>query len=418
VGKLRSRVVAWFARRYLARARKKGFDLAKMPIPEPVLMPLRRDGLDPVAELGQLRAKEPVSKLPITFGVNFWLVTGYEEAKAVLSDTKAFSNDFANLTGAGATSQQDPGGLGFADPPVHTRLRKLLTPEFTMRRLSRLTPGIERIVEQQLDAIAAATGPVDLVQEFALPIPSLVICELLGVPYEDRGEFTERSARQLDSTIEPQERMRLADASREYMSDLVSRHREAPGDDLLGMLIREHSDDVTDDELIGIGNLLLIAGHETTSNMLSLGTLALLEHPDQLARVRDHPDSVDGAVEELLRWLTVVHGGFPRAATEDTTIGGHPVAAGELVVGSLVAANRDPAVVEQGDELDISRPPAPHLAFGHGIHHCLGAPLARIEMRVAFPALLRRFPTLRLDCEPEFRHRTLIYGLHRLPLAW
>jgi cytochrome P450 len=184
------------------------------------------------------------------------------------------------------------------------------------------------------------------------------------------------------------------------------------------MLIREHSDEVTDDELIGIGNLLLIAGHETTSNMLSLGTLALLEHPEQLARVRDDPASVDPAVEELLRWLGVVHGGFPRAATQDTTIGGHPVATGELVVSSLAAANRDPAVVEHGDDLDITRPPAPHLAFGHGIHHCLGAPLARIEMRVAFPALLQRFPSLRLAGEPDFRHRTLIYGLHRLPLAW
>ncbi|MDD7939310.1 cytochrome P450 [Actinomycetospora lutea] len=184
------------------------------------------------------------------------------------------------------------------------------------------------------------------------------------------------------------------------------------------MLIREHSDEVTDDELIGIGNLLLVAGHETTSNMLSLGTLALLEHPDQLARVRDDPVAVDGAVEELLRWLTVVHGGFPRAAMQDTTLGGHPVAAGDLVIASLAAANRDPALVDDADTLDITRPPVAHLAFGHGIHHCLGAPLARIEMRVAFPALLQRFPGLRLAGEPEFRHHTLIYGLHRLPLAW
>jgi cytochrome P450 len=284
--------------------------------------------------------------------------------------------------------------------------------------MRRLVPRVEEIVAQHLDAMEQAGPPAELVGDFALPVPSMVICELLGVPYEDRAGFTARSSRQLDSTIDVHERIQLADAARAYMADLVARHRADPGDDLLGMLIREHSDEVTDDELIGIGNLLLIAGHETTSNMLSLGTLALLEHPEQLARVRDDPASVDPAVEELLRWLGVVHGGFPRAATQDTTIGGHPVATGELVVSSLAAANRDPAVVEHGDDLDITRPPAPHLAFGHGIHHCLGAPLARIEMRVAFPALLQRFPSLRLAGEPDFRHRTLIYGLHRLPLAW
>jgi cytochrome P450 len=284
--------------------------------------------------------------------------------------------------------------------------------------MKRLVPRVEEIVAEHLDAMAQAGPPAELVGDFALPVPSMVICELLGVPYADRGEFTARSSRQLDSTIDVGERLRLADEARAYMTDLVARHRADPGEDLLGMLIREHAADITDAELVGIGNLLLIAGHETTSNMLSLGTLALLEHPDQLARVRDDPASVDAAVEELLRWLTVVHGGFPRAATRDTTVGGHPVAAGELVIGSLAAANRDPEVVERGDELDLSRTPAPHLAFGHGIHHCLGAPLARIEMRVAFPALLQRFPTLHLAGEPEFRHRTLIYGLHRLPLAW
>ena len=295
----------------------------------------------------------------------------------------------------------------------------MLTGEFTVRRMARLVPRVEEIVAEHLDAMEQAGPPADLVADFALPVPSMVICELLGVPYDDRGGFTERSARQLDSTIPHPERMRLADEARDYMAGLVDRHRAAPGDDLLGMLIREHADDVTDDELIGIGNLLLVAGHETTSNMLSLGTLALLEHPDQLARVRDDPDAVAPAVEELLRWITVVHGGFPRRVVEDTTIGGHPVRAGELVVSFLPAADRDPALVDDGETLDVTRVPTPHVAFGHGIHHCLGAPLARIEMRAAFPALLTRFPDLRVvDVDAEFRHRTLIYGLHRLRVAW
>ena len=386
----------------------------------------QRDGFTLLPEVEELRDAGETRRVATPFGHEATMVSRYADVRELHGDPERFRLDGVPappaLVAAGRDTaefrRRQAGNLLGQEPPDHTRLRRMLTGEFTVKRMKRLVPRVEEIVTEHLDAMEKAGPPAELVADFALPVPSMVICELLGVPYEDRGEFTERSARQLDSTIEPQERMRLADASREYMSDLVSRHREAPGDDLLGMLIREHSDDVTDDELIGIGNLLLVAGHETTSNMLSLGTLALLEHPDQLARVRDDPSAVDGAVEELLRRLTVVHGSFPRAVVEDTTLGGHPVAAGELVIASLVAANHDPEVVEHAEELDISRPPSPHLAFGHGIHHCLGAPLARIEMRVAFPALLQRFPGLRLAGEPEFRHRTLIYGLHRLPLAW
>jgi cytochrome P450 len=385
----------------------------------------QRDGFAVLDEVTALRDAGETARVRTPFGHEATMVSRWDDVRELHGDPQRFRLDAVPappaMVAAGRDTEEfrrrQAGNLLGQDPPDHTRLRRMLTGEFTVKRMKRLVPRVEEIVAEHLDAMAE-TGSAELVADFALPVPSMVICELLGVPYADRGGFTERSARQLDSTIELQERMRLADASREYMADLVARHRRAPGDDLLGMLIREHSDDVTDDELTGIGNLLLIAGHETTSNMLSLGTLALLEHPDQLARVRDDPAAVDGAVEELLRWLTVVHGGFPRAATHDTTIGGHPVAAGELVISSLAAANRDPAAVEGGEALDVTRAPSPHLAFGHGIHHCLGAPLARIEMRVAFPALLQRFPTLRLAGEPEFRHRTLIYGLHRLPLAW
>ena len=385
----------------------------------------QRDGFAVLDEVTALRDAGETARVRTPFGHEATMVSRWDDVRELHGDPQRFRLDAVPappaMVAAGRDTEEfrrrQAGNLLGQDPPDHTRLRRMLTGEFTVKRMKRLVPRVEEIVAEHLDAMAEA-GSAELVADFALPVPSMVICELLGVPYADRGGFTERSARQLDSTIEPQERMRLADASRDYMLDLVARHRRAPGDDLLGMLIREHSDDVTDDELIGIGNLLLIAGHETTSNMLSLGTLALLEHPDQLARLRDDPAAVDGAVEELLRWLTVVHGGFPRAATQDTTIGGHPVAAGELVISSLAAANRDPAAVEGGEDLDVTRAPSPHLAFGHGIHHCLGAPLARIEMRVAFPALLQRFPTLRLAGEPEFRHRTLIYGLHRLPLAW
>ena len=385
----------------------------------------QRDGFTLLPEVEALRASGETARVATPFGHEATMFSRYADVRELHGDPSRFRLDGVPappaLIAAGRDTaefrRRQAGNLLGQDPPDHTRLRRMLTGEFTVKRMKRLVPRVEEIVTEHLDAMEQA-GRAELVTDFALPVPSMVICELLGVPYDDRAEFTERSALSLDSTISAPERMRLADESRAYMTSLVDRHRADPGEDLLGMLIREHSDDVSDDELIGIGNLLLVAGHETTSNMLSLGTLALLEHPDQLARVRDDPSAVDAAVEELLRWLTVVHGGFPRAVVEDTTIGGHPVARGELVISSLAAANHDPEVVDRPDDLDITRAPAPHLAFGHGIHHCLGAPLARIEMRVAFPALLNRFPDLHLAGEPEFRHRTLIYGLRRLPLAW
>jgi len=231
---LRSRVGAWVGRKYLARTQKKGFNLAKMSfLPDAALMPLKRDGLDPLPELAAKRETEPISRIPLPFGMNAWLVSGYDEAKAVLANATAFSNDFTNLVGgnAGLTDDQNPGGLGFADPPAHTRLRKALTPEFTMRRLARLTPRIDAIVNGQLDAMAAAEGPIDLATMFALPIPSLTICELLGVPYEDRDEFQRQSGQRFVESPDHERREPLCDrrgddALRQYSGqDRGQRHR-------------------------------------------------------------------------------------------------------------------------------------------------------------------------------------------------
>jgi cytochrome P450 len=261
--------------------------------------------------------------------------------------------------------------------------------------------------------------PVDLVAEFALPVPSLVICELLGVPYADRAEFQERTNRQLDLSLPMQERMRLGEEGRAYMAGLVARAQADPGEDMLGMLVREHGDDLTADELTGIASLLLLAGHETTANMLGLGTLALLRHSDQLAVVRDEPDRVDAAVEELMRWLSIVHSGIVRVATTDTEIAGRRIAAGELVICGLSAANRDPELISDPDRFDVTRGGAGHVAFGHGVHHCLGAPLARMEMRIAYPALLRRFPGLaEVPGGAHFRTSHIIYGLTSLEVTW
>ncbi|BBZ06056.1 cytochrome P450 [Mycolicibacterium doricum] len=396
----------------------------------PALPPLhmQRNGFDPTAELREIRESAGVRMTKNAFGMDVYLVTRHDDVKAVLADHTRFSNTrppgFGGVGGALSDAEQarrQAGNLLANDPPEHSRLRRMLTPEFTLRRINRLEPRVVAIVDEHLDAMAKAGPPTDLVAGFALPIPSLVICELLGVPYADREEFQRRSARQLDLSLSIPERLALARQGREYMHSLVSRARRTPGDDILGMLVREHGDELIDDELVGIAGLLLLAGHETTSNMLGLGVLALLRHPEQLAAVRDDPAAVGPAVEELLRWLSIVHSGIPRITTTDVEVAGVAIPKGQLVVVSLPSANRDPALVEAPEALDIGRGTVGHLAFGHGVHHCLGAPLARMEMRIAFPALLRRFPTLTL-AEPfddvEFRSFHFIYGLRSLQVGW
>lgn len=390
---------------------------------------MRRNTFSPTPELREIRETAGVRTIISAFGMEVYLVTRHEDVKAVLSDHQRFSNGrppgFA-VAGAPAVSEEEAasaraGNLLGLDPPEHQRLRRMLTPEFTIRRMKRLEPRIAEIVDQQLDAMETAGAPVDLVDNFALPIPSLVICELLGVPYDDREDFQRRSARQLDLSIPIPDRLELQRQGRAYMGSLVERSRRRPGEDILGMMVREHGTEVTDDELIGVASLLLLAGHETTSNMLGLGTLALLRHPDQLAAVRDDPDAVAPAVEELLRWLSIVHSAIPRITTVDVEIAGVQIPAGQLVFASLPSGNRDPDFIDSPETLDIRRGAIGHLAFGHGVHHCLGAPLARMEMRIAFPALLRRFPTLALAedfDDVQFRSFHFIYGLKSLQVTW
>jgi cytochrome P450 len=397
----------------------------------PQLPPLymRRDAFSPTAELRVVRENEGVREFTNAFGMTVYLVTRYEDIKDVLSDHERFSNErplgFA-VQGVPQTSEEEQataraGNLLGLDPPRHSRLRRMLTPEFTIRRMKRLEPRIVEIVDAQLDAMESHGPPVDLVENFALPIPSLVICELLGVPYDDREDFQRRSARQLDLSIPISERLDLQRQGRVYMTTLVARARRQPGDDILGMLIREHGAELTDDELVGVAALLLLAGHETTSNMLGLGTLALLRHPDQLAVVREDPDAVGPAVEELLRWLSIVQTAIPRIAATDVEVSGVKIPAGSLVFPSMPSGNRDPDFTDAPDVLDIRRGASGHLAFGHGVHHCLGAPLARMEMRIAFPALLRRFPGLALAedfADVQFRTWNFIYGLKSLDVKW
>ncbi|WP_328649294.1 cytochrome P450 [Amycolatopsis sp. NBC_00348] len=394
-------------------------------------MPLhmRRVRFDPVPELARVRDGDGITRVTTPFGLSAYLVTRYDDVREVLADSTRFSNAMTrrmrppgmpDISAEELEELRAGQMLGF-DPPEHTRLRKMLTSEFTVRRMRRLEPRITEIVDAALDDLERAGTPGDLVANFALPVPSLVICELLGVPYSDRAEFQHRTGRLLDASLPVEERMKIQRESREYMAGLVAQAQAEPGDDMLGMLVRTHGADLSTAELIGIASLLLVAGHETTSNMLGLGTLALLRHPEQLALVRDDPAAVEPAIEELLRWLSIVHSGVPRTTTTEVEIAGHTIPAGEQLVLALPAANRDPALTDDPERLDVTREVARHVAFGHGVHHCLGAPLARMELKIAFPALLRRFPELSLAVPYEeigFRAFHVVYGLHELPVTW
>ncbi|MEV4175784.1 cytochrome P450 [Nonomuraea sp. NPDC049709] len=397
-------------------------------IPVPHGLPIDRDRrcpFDPPPELARLRAERPISRMIYPDGHEGWLVTGYHAARALLADPRLSSRSEnrrtavltdpvkTGLAGAG------PGMISRMDPPEHTRLRRLLIGEFTVHRMKQLEPRIQELAEQHIDEMRRQGPPADLVQAYALPIPSLVICELLGVPYEDRKTFRHDSRRLLNLDTAPDEVAAAGASLIHYMSELIRDKRARPGSDLLSDLAR--GGELDDEEMTGLGMTLLVAGHETTANMLSLGTLALLEHPDQLRRLRQDPGLIDGAVEELMRYLSVVHASISRGALADIEIDGHVIKEGEVVTLSLPAANRDHGRFPDPDELDVSRSAIGHLAFGHGVHQCLGQQLARVEMRVGFTALLKAFPELRLAVPAEeiaFREHAFVYGVHRLPVTW
>jgi len=392
---------------------------------ESPFLPLMRQGLDPVAELGRRRAEEPVSEFNL-FGMKFWLLTRSDDVRQVLGSAADFSTDFSTLADAAIgvealAGQQDPGGLGMSDPPKHTRLRKILTPEFTMRRLARLAPRIDAIVADCLDAIEASDQPMDLLPTFALPIPSLVICELLGVPYGDRDDFQRLSNSRFDF-MEDAETLDSVAQSLAYLRELVAGQRADPGDGLLGMIVREHGDTISDEELAGLADGLLVGGHETTASMLALGALLLLRSEEHFALVRDDDTAITAMVEEMLRYLTVVQVAFPRFARREVVLStGQRIAEGEIVIASLSSADRDAALGTGLGDFVPTRTPLSHFAFGHGIHRCIGAELARMELRAAYPALVRRFPTLRLAVPPEeieFRELSVVYGVQSLPVTW
>ncbi len=390
--------------------------------PDESLLPLRRQGLDPIPELA---AREPVSRLKMPLGLRGWLVTGYEESRYVLAaDLDTFSNDFSNMVGkVGIAQEDDPGGLGFADPPHHTRLRHMLTPHFTTRALAKQAPRIRRIIDEALDEVerlGAAGEQVDLQKHFALPIPSRVIMELLGIDEADREEFHRLSTERFNFGDGAGSSLDLIQESINYLRAIVARQRVEPTDGLIGQILREHGDDIDDVELAGLIDGVLTGGLETTVSMLALGAVALLQDPAAADRLREDDSAAEPMVEELLRYLAVVQVGFPRFVRRDVILGGKHLFAGDIVICSLSGSGRDPRQAPGLDTVDATRPPVPHLAFGHGLHRCIGAELARIELRMAYPSLVRRFPDMRLAIAPDeipYRDTSIVYGLDSLPVT-
>ena len=382
---------------------------------------------DPYPFYRRLREQDPVHRTPM----GFWVLTRYDDCVAVLRDPRFGREEFQQMLAAvygGEDSDRLPRSMLFRDPPDHTRLRALVSKAFTPRTIEVMRDHIQGIVDRLLDR-ALGQGGMDVIEDLAYPLPVTVICEMLGVPVDDHASIRGWSAdiaRSLDaiglpSDVSVVERGRVARrALADYFRALVPVRRARPQADLLSGLLaaEEQGDKLTEPEIIAMCLLLFIAGHETTVNLIGIGTLALLRHPEQLARLRADPSLVPSAVEELLRYDSPVQR-TARIASTDVDLAGHHIGKGTMVVTALGAANRDPAQFADPDRLDVTRRDVRHISFGYGIHFCLGAPLARVEGQLALGTLLRRAPRLVLaEPAPEWRESSVLRGLKRLRVAF
>jgi cytochrome P450 len=384
----------------------------------------------PLDYFSRMREEGPVTPVVLPGGSGrVWLVTRYADVRAALADPRLHKDWAGKLTEPGWVPDEVTGYLAVhmlnADPPGHTRLRKLVSKAFTARRVAGLRPRVEAVTASLLDAMQARAGSgdgvVDLLDAFAFPLPVTVICELLGVPVEDQAQFRDWSNALLADVGEPGSFRAAGTAMFHYFTRLVADKRAHPADDMISALAQagEAGDTLDERELIAMLFLLLVAGHETTTNLIATGTLALLTSPAELARLRSDPALLPGATEELLRFANPLNHATERFTLEPVDIGGVSIPAREWVLCVTSSANRDPARFPGADRLDVGRDAAGHVGFGHGIHYCLGAPLARLEGEVAFGALLSRFPELELAADPaalRWRQSSLIHGLEKLPV--
>ncbi|MFE3940449.1 cytochrome P450 [Streptomyces sp. NPDC059118] len=380
------------------------------------------DGLQLSDAYERVRDQSGLLKVQLPYGEPAWLVTRYADARLVLGDQRFSRAAAASHDEPRQSEGQRDGGILGMDPPDHTRLRSLVAKAFTVRQVEKLRPQVRKLTAALLDEMETAGPPADLVDLFALPLPVAVICRMLGVPTEDRPRFRVWSDDALSTSSLTAEEFDASRAElRAYMAGLIDQHRQAPQDDLMTALIeaRDDGDRLSELELIDLCVGILVAGHETTASQIPNFVLTLLDHPDQLARLRAEPELVPNAVEELLRFVPLGSGaGQPRYATEDIEVGGTLVRAGSPVLVAVGAANRDALRFSAPGVLDIAREGNQHLGFGHGVHHCLGAPLARLELQEALSALITRFPGLRLAGDVTWKSEMLVRGPRVMPVEW
>jgi cytochrome P450 len=397
-----------------------------MPVAAPPLFPMvRTSPLDPPPELAEMQRHGPVGRIRLYGGEEAWVVLSYDACRRVLRSPD-FSADFASpgyprvhptLTHFAA------GQLNHMDPPEHDTYRRMLAPEFMVKRVEQLRIVLSDMVEELIDGMMAAGRGVDMINAMAISVPARVTCSLLGVPYSKRDFFVGCADQFLGGKASPDEVAAGRAGLRGLLREMIRAKRDNGDEDLLSRVVHDYVEtgELEEEQLVGFAELLLGAGFDTTANMIGLGTLALLEHPDQFAALRDDQTLMAGAVEELLRYLTVPHLGRHRAATQDFEIDGHVLRAGEGVVVALNIANRDPEQFSDANTLDVRRENRSHLAFGFGVHACLGATLARLELEIVYAALIRRMPNLAVAVpvdQLEFKSDNAVYGLQQLPITW
>ncbi|MEV0278866.1 cytochrome P450 [Streptomyces sp. NPDC050610] len=368
------------------------------------------------------RSREGLLRVRLPYGDPAWLATRYADARLVLGDRRFSRAEAAHHDEPRQSEAQTNSGILSMDPPDHTRLRKLSAKAFTVHKVEKLRPDIRTLAEGLIDDMIAAGPPADLVEDYALPIPVGVICRMLGVPTEDRPRFRVWSDNALStSSLTAEEFHASREELREYMRGLIEQHRAHPADDLMTSLIeaRDVGDRLSELELVDLCVGILVAGHETTASQIPNFVCTLLDHPEQLALLREDPDLIPAAVEELLRFVPLgVGASQARYATEDIEVGGTLVRAGEPVVVAVGAANRDALRFTEAGELDVRRESNGHLGFGHGAHHCLGAPLARLELQEALRALILRLPGLRITGDIVWKTEMLVRGPRSMPVGW
>jgi len=393
-------------------------DLPVIPAPRAAHCPLA-----PPPEFADWR-EEPGLRRAIYHGQPAWVVSRYQDIRAALLDPRLSADTISAAVKPSGSGGNAPVMFARTDDPEHHRLRRMLTSNFTFRRTEGMRPQIQELVDHYLGEMISNGPPGDIVRDFGLPVPSLVIALLLGVPPEDLGLFQQHTAAGLDTRSSDEQKAHAFGAMYAYIRELAARKEREPGDDLISRLVTEYvATGQLDHETAAMTSVIMMqAGHETTANMISLGTVALLQHPDVYARLGQTDDRavIGNIVEELMRYLTIVHGQVDRVATEDLMLGGQLVRAGDFLVVNLPAGNWDPKFVDDPDILDVDRNTRGHLGFGYGVHQCIGQNLARVEMQVAFATLARRLPGLKLAVPPEelkFKEAD-IYGMKELPVTW